>query len=350
MSGLIYGAIVVIWAAVLVPMWLRRHDEAVEAKSVDRFSTAMKVLARRTTAPDVGAVQTVGSVGDTPTPYDFDGAEDRVEAPRRGGRLAALPGAVRRRTSDSRVLASIGRSAVAPYVSVRRRMHRADHAVAPSTAGGATAVVAPRRRASMAVRRQRVLAVLLALTVVAGVLAGFAVVPWVAAVPVGLLLIGYLVLLRTYARRAAGTTRSAESSRREEAIAPASLDSASHTVKVNPAPVRRPADPVSADAASPAHDVEPVAAAAGSPDGRSTPAPDGFLGPRLGWDPVPVPSPTYVNAPRAPRAVRSIDLSADGAWTSGRLVADARAAAAAAVARSSQRDADSEPSRRAVGD
>src|SRR3954453_21250238 len=38
------------WAVVLVPMWLRRHDAATESRSVDRFSTAMRTLSRRTTS------------------------------------------------------------------------------------------------------------------------------------------------------------------------------------------------------------------------------------------------------------------------------------------------------------
>src|SRR5690349_8081032 len=35
------------WAAFLVPMWLRRHDRAAETKSVDRFARKMRILARR---------------------------------------------------------------------------------------------------------------------------------------------------------------------------------------------------------------------------------------------------------------------------------------------------------------
>lgn len=38
------------------------------------------------------------------------------------------------------------------------------------------------------------------------------------------------------------------------------------------------------------------------------------------WSPVPVPLPTYLTKPKAPRAAaRKIDLSSSGAWTSGRL-------------------------------
>jgi len=49
-TGLIYAAIVAAWAAYLVPLWLRRHDEAAASRSVDRFSEAMRVLERRRSA------------------------------------------------------------------------------------------------------------------------------------------------------------------------------------------------------------------------------------------------------------------------------------------------------------
>jgi hypothetical protein len=44
------------------------------------------------------------------------------------------------------------------------------------------------------------------------------------------------------------------------------------------------------------------------------------------WEPVPVPLPTYVLAPKAPRSVRVIDLTLPGAWTSGYLDEDELAA------------------------
>ena len=43
MTGLIYVAIIALWAAVLIPIWLRRH-EADEIKAVDRFDGAMTAL------------------------------------------------------------------------------------------------------------------------------------------------------------------------------------------------------------------------------------------------------------------------------------------------------------------
>jgi hypothetical protein len=36
-----------------------------------------------------------------------------------------------------------------------------------------------------------------------------------------------------------------------------------------------------------------------------------------GWEPVPVPLPTYVTKPKAPRPSRRIDVGAPGAWTDG---------------------------------
>lgn len=43
-TGLIYLVIIALWAAVLIPMWLRRHDQISEVRSTTRFSTAMRSL------------------------------------------------------------------------------------------------------------------------------------------------------------------------------------------------------------------------------------------------------------------------------------------------------------------
>lgn len=41
------GILVILWAVVLVPMWLRRHDKTSELAAADRFAGAMRVLSRR---------------------------------------------------------------------------------------------------------------------------------------------------------------------------------------------------------------------------------------------------------------------------------------------------------------
>ena len=50
-NGIIFVVIVGLWAVVLVPQWLRKHDAAAESKSVERYSTAMRSLSRRGTGP-----------------------------------------------------------------------------------------------------------------------------------------------------------------------------------------------------------------------------------------------------------------------------------------------------------
>ena len=45
MTGLIYIVIIALWVAVLVPMWLRRHDQISEVRSTARFSHSMRRLA-----------------------------------------------------------------------------------------------------------------------------------------------------------------------------------------------------------------------------------------------------------------------------------------------------------------
>ena len=49
-SGIIYAVIAVIWIAYFVPTWLRRHDEVSESRSVERYKSAMRVVARGTGA------------------------------------------------------------------------------------------------------------------------------------------------------------------------------------------------------------------------------------------------------------------------------------------------------------
>jgi hypothetical protein len=43
-TGLIYVVIIALWAAVLIPIWLRRHDQISEVRSTARFSSAMRSL------------------------------------------------------------------------------------------------------------------------------------------------------------------------------------------------------------------------------------------------------------------------------------------------------------------
>ncbi|MGH3360214.1 MAG: divisome protein SepX/GlpR [Nocardioidaceae bacterium] len=51
-TGLIYAAIVVLWAAYLVPLALRRYDEASHERSIDSFSPRMRMLRRGDAEPE----------------------------------------------------------------------------------------------------------------------------------------------------------------------------------------------------------------------------------------------------------------------------------------------------------
>jgi hypothetical protein len=57
MSPVIILGLILMWAVVLVPMWLRRHDEVEESRSVDKFSTAMSTLSSREGRPTQRNVQ-----------------------------------------------------------------------------------------------------------------------------------------------------------------------------------------------------------------------------------------------------------------------------------------------------
>lgn len=46
-TGVIYVVIIALWAAVLIPIWLKRHDQISEVRSTARFSSAMKTLGGR---------------------------------------------------------------------------------------------------------------------------------------------------------------------------------------------------------------------------------------------------------------------------------------------------------------
>lgn len=44
-SGLIYFAVIALWVAYFLPRWLRSHDEVSESKSLERYRSAMHVVA-----------------------------------------------------------------------------------------------------------------------------------------------------------------------------------------------------------------------------------------------------------------------------------------------------------------
>ena len=246
-AGVIYAVIIALWALVLVPMWVRRHDEANESRSVDRFHDAMRILSRRGTAmPD----------------------HRQVLQPRRQ-----------------------------PVVDV------------VVTGGHRSAATRSRAeaRASQAHRRRRTLAVLAGVLLVVAGLALLGVLPvWLIVLP--LLLAGaFVVHLRQEARRASTREARVRRLRRESASRADVSGTVAAAVAGSEARAARRAVFASAAAADlevsqPAEFYDAVADRV--------------------WEPVPVPVPTYVNAPKAPRSVRTMDLTQPGTYSSGRRAED----------------------------
>lgn len=256
----------VMWAVVLVPMWLRKHDEANESRSVDRFSRALGSLSARTGRGVEGEETVVLSKpGKAPTP-----------------RQVLMPGRPR--------------GAQDMQVTVTGGAAREGRSTAPGAA------------ASPLTRRRRVLLGLLVVTavvLVAGLLGSLPL--WIAAVP-ALITVGFLVTVR---RQGA---RNAEMARRR-----AHRETLSEAARQAQAQYDRPASRRrGARVPTPAAVAEPQWAAAqdavvvaDSADPNS-------------WHAVPTTLPTYVTAPAATRVPRNIDRATPGSWSGAAMLAQAR--------------------------
>ena len=317
LSGVIFVMLAVAWAVYLIPKTLKQHDEVARTRSINRFSGALRVLARR----------------------------EAVSA--RDARLVVSP------PPAPRVPVSPGEPATSLSVTL-------EPATTPRR-------VAARRTAARAAarRRRRILTGLLLLDVLAGVLASLAVVPvWSVVLPVALTLV-YLVLCRTQvrtetARDARVLTRrtpteegepveSAETS--ETSVAAEVLVEKVLVVDEDLQALLRETDEDTIGI--PVADLQ--AALAPTPSEVDLPTEDHAgeaAGPRL-WDPLPVTLPTYVTKAKARRTVRTIELGEPGTWTSGRTAEDAEVVARSAEPASTQDDTEAEgrdgTGRRVVG-
>ncbi|WP_282087955.1 divisome protein SepX/GlpR [Streptomyces tendae] len=345
-SGLIYAVIVGAWAAYLVPMWLRRQDELNEARPTERFSTAIRLLSGRAgmerryakdlrsrsadeAEPDADAPDAVTDSVDVrafavsrtrrhtrPVPprqaaQRPESARPQSAGPERGPRPGPSP--------------EQGDPAGPGAAPARARVPQARRAPVSSGAAAARA----RRSKALARRRRTTVMLFLAFTLgsVVAAVGGLAFL-WAPGVP-AVLLSAYIAHLRAQERRrfafqmdrrqaeaAAQRLRDRDPRPRRRGPAP----SASGTVgdldaeEPDDGPEVEPGAGMSALAADRRALVEQTDHAEwvdqqrerrGRPQGDS-------------WDPVPVPLPTYVTAPVAPRATPDVDLAAPDAWSSAR--------------------------------
>ncbi|WP_318203072.1 gephyrin-like molybdotransferase receptor GlpR [Streptomyces sp. SCL15-4] len=324
-SGLIYAVIVGAWAAYLVPMWLRRQDELNEARPTERFSTAIRLLSgragmERRYARDLRARSAQEGEPDAVDPDAVTDAVDvrafAVPPTRRQPGLDAEPEA-----PESAEPARDQTPAPAPDpvpVPAPRREPVARH-----TPSAQTAAARAQRSKVLARRRRTTVMLFLAFTLgtIIAAVGGLAFL-WAPGVP-AVLLSAYIAYLRAQERR-----RFAYQMDRRLA------EAAAQRLRERQ-PRRRAAQEEAPGAEEPDADQDPGAEdaelSALAADRRALVEQTDHAewvdqqrerqrrpGHGESWDPVPVPLPTYVTAPVAPRATSDVDLGAPDTWSSAR--------------------------------
>ncbi|WP_426569328.1 gephyrin-like molybdotransferase receptor GlpR [Streptomyces canus] len=353
-SGLIYAVIVGAWAAYLVPMWLRRQDELNEARPTERFSTAIRLLSgragmERRYAKDLRARSADEGEPDAVVP---DAVTDSVDVrafampPTRPHARATVqeretehpeaarepaPNPAARPATESAALPAHPRVPEARRTPPAPTPAPAPAATPASAAASAQAAAARARRTKVLARRRRTTVMLfLAFTLGAIVAAvGGLAFLWAPGVP-AVLLSGYIAYLRSQERRrfayqmdrrraeaAAQRLRERQPRRRTSASASPSADGGPDAGAEEPHESPEPeTDPgLLALAADRRALVEQTDHAEWVDQQRERQRRPGH---GESWDPVPVPLPTYVTAPVAPRATADVDLGAPDAWSSAR--------------------------------
>ncbi|MGW2718390.1 divisome protein SepX/GlpR [Streptomyces sp. NPDC001492] len=332
-SGLIYAVIVGAWAAYLVPMWLRRQDELNEARPTERFSTAIRLLSgragmERRYAKDLQARSTEEGESSAGRPdVVTDSVDVRAFAmpPTRPQARAEVPAQAQApgRAQPAREQAEAPAPAPAP-APVRKRVPAARRSPSEEAA-----LARARRMKALARRRRTTVMLFIAFTLGAIVAAvGGLAFLWAPGVP-AVLLSAYIAYLRSQERR-----RFAYQMDRRRA------EDAAERLRERARQPRRRAAATEADA-----DESDEGPAQGTDPGLSALAADRRAlveqtdhaewvdqqrerqrrpGHGDSWDPVPVPLPTYVTAPVAPRATADVDLGAPDTWSSARSGSVAR--------------------------
>ncbi|MFF9060003.1 gephyrin-like molybdotransferase receptor GlpR [Streptomyces sp. NPDC014882] len=348
-SGLIYAVIVGAWAAYLVPMWLRRQDELNEARPTERFSTAIRLLSgragmERRYAKDLRARSADegefdADAPDVPTesvdvrafavPPDRPRATATVQEHESARSESARSESVREQAAGP--AQESGTAPAHPRVPGTRRAPSAPAAPAAGSAQAQAAAARAQRSKVLARRRRTTVVLFLAFTLGAIVAAvGGLTFLWAPGVP-AVLLSGYIAHLRSQERR-----RFAYQMDRRQA------EAAAQRLRERQ-PRRRASAPAAHASADPGLDAGAEEPHAG-PEAGTDPGLVALAADRRAlveqtdhaewvdqqrerqrrpdhgdsWDPVPVPLPTYVTAPVAPRATSDVDLGAPDTWSSAR--------------------------------
>ncbi|MFD7701450.1 gephyrin-like molybdotransferase receptor GlpR [Streptomyces caelestis] len=333
-SGLIYAVIVGAWAAYLVPMWLRRQDELNEARPTERFSTAIRLLSgragmERRYAKDLRArsadegeqsVHDPDAVTDTVDVRAFAVSQTRPQTqapvpPPPAERPEPAPGRPPREHAERRE---------PEPAAARGRVPAARRGPDAQRARAAQAAAARAQRSKALARRRRtttMLFIAFTLGAIVAAVGGLAFL-WAPGVP-AVLLSAYIAYLRSQERRrfayqmdrrqaevAAQRLRERQPRRRP------SVEDADADEPEGPEAGVDPDPGLTALAADRRALVEQTDHAEWVDQQRERRRRPGQGGDS--WDPVPVPLPTYVTAPVAPRASGDVDLGAPDTWSSAR--------------------------------
>ncbi|WP_229054939.1 hypothetical protein [Aeromicrobium sp. Leaf350] len=279
-SGVIFAVVVIVWVAYVVPLMLRRYDEASKTSSLGSFSSLSRVIARpsRSAEPDT-------DTGADPAPKAEKSTDTDTETP----------------SEKARAMATVTEAA-------------------PRPVNRAAARLAARRR------RRVLITLIVSLVVVAGLgVAGVVAQVWTA-VPVAFMA-AWLVACRVQVRGELGLSmpsmprpqkfslrRSAEAGTTAARRGGTAADEettlvVSHQFEdVEPNRVRvMEQEPLSVDALD---EQLQIAVPSVATTGEAL------------WDPLPVTLPTYVTKPRVGRTVRTIDFAQAGTWSSGHVEAE----------------------------
>ncbi|MDT0395342.1 divisome protein SepX/GlpR [Streptomyces edwardsiae] len=335
-SGLIYAVIVGAWAAYLVPMWLRRQDELNEARPTERFSTAIRLLSgragmERRYAKDLRARSTDEGEYDV---HDPDAVTDSVDVRAfavtrtRPQTQAPVPPAPAERPdpAPARPPRERAERRVPEPAPARERVPAARPGSDAQRARAAQAAAARAQRSKALARRRRTTTMLFAAFTLGAVVAavGGLAFLWAPAVP-AVLLSAYIAYLRSQERRRFAY----QMDRRQAEVAAQRLRERERQPRRRPSVEDADADEPEGPEAGVVTDPDLTALAADrralveqtdhaewvdqQRERRRRPDQGGDS-----WDPVPVPLPTYVTAPVAPRATGDVDLGAPDAWSSAR--------------------------------
>ncbi len=327
-SGLIYAVIVGAWAAYLVPMWLRRQDELNEARPTERFSTAIRLLSgragmERRYARDLRARS--AQEGE-PDAVDPDAVTDSVDV-----RAFAVPPTRRQVAAEAEPEAPGGTEEAGDHAGVPPSRPAPAPGTPPAqqrepaarSAPSAQSAAARAQRSKVLARRRRTTVMLfLAFTLGAIVAAvGGLAFLWAPAVP-AVMLSAYIAYLRAQERRRFAyqmDRRRAEAAaqrlRERQPRRRAPLDAGPGAEEPEEGQNAETDTGLSALAADRRALVEQTDHAEWVDQQRERQRRPGHGD---SWDPVPVPLPTYVTAPVAPRATSDVDLGAPDTWSSAR--------------------------------